>query len=194
MRTLALALLLCLPPVAASAGGSDDPAAVDHSAELERLTHELDRLATKGAWKGVERTYAKLVALGVELPASAHRLGGDAARSRGDATVAQRRYLKAERLEPSSTNEALDQYRSSYGVLEVRRVEATCIQLTPAERPFDPTHAAAIDHASEALSDSGAFRGLVPAGTYHVGRYPVTVEPGMKPVVVQRQAGDGDCS
>jgi len=199
---LALPVLALLVACAPARAGSQDPQAAAEPApsdgpalpaEAERLLHELDRLAAKGAWKGVERTYAKLLALGVQLPAAAHRTGGDAARSRGDATEAQRRYLKAERLEPTSTNEALDQYRSAYGVLEVRRVEATCISLTPAERPFDPSHAAAIDFAAEALSDTGAFRGLVPAGDYTVGSTSVSVEPGMRPVVVKRSAGDSDC-
>lgn len=195
-----LVLLVSTPSLAADSGTGGDGAEASTeaafepaSAEQERLLRELDRLARKGQWKGVERTWGKLVARGEALPASAYTTAGDAARQRGDATEAQRRYLKAERLAPESTNAALDQYRSDYGVLEVRRVEASCIRLEPGERPFDPTKAAAIDFAGGVLRETGAFRGLVPTGDYTVGGSPVTITPGMKPHVVQRTAGDSDC-
>ena len=180
-------LLVALPVLDTTAAHADE-------AEVERLLHELDRLTQKSHWKGVERLYARILEEKPKhVPARAHRAGGDAARQQGDATEAQRRYLRAERLEPSAEHEELDQYRTAYGVIEIRRVEATCITLTPAERPFDPTKAAAIDFATEALKDGGAFRGLVPVGRYTVGRYPVEITAGMKPNVVQRVPGDSDC-
>lgn len=187
--TLAASLVLGWTVLFGTGAASAEP-----TAEVDRLQHELDRLIAKGAWRGVERTYGKLVGLQPEQPARVHVAGGDAARQRGDATLAQRRYLKAARLDPEAPdNNVLAQYRTGYGVLEVRRVEASCIRLTPAQAPFDPTHAAAIRHAGEALSEQGAFRGLVPVGDYTVGSNAVTVVPGMKPVVVQRAPGDSDC-
>ena len=185
MRALTLIIAVALAGPALAGKAKD--------AESERLLHELDRLAQKGAWSGVERVFRKLRDAGGDLPASAWRTGGDAARQRGNATEAQRRYVKAERLEPESTNEALVQYRTAYGVLEVRRVEATCITLTPADNPFDPSKQAAITWAQDRLAEDGAFRGLVPIGTYTVGGHTVQITAGLKPHRVQRTPGDGDC-
>lgn len=181
MRILVLAALIATPAMAGKA-------------ERTRLLGELDRLAQKSHWKGVERIYAQLEAESGKLPASAHLIAGQAAAQRGDATLASRRYLRAERLEAGSAGDALPTYRTEYGQLQVRRVEATCIQLAPASRPFDPLKAAAVDVAAERLQSTGAFQGLVPIGTYTVGATTVEVLPGAKPVVVQRTRGDGDCS
>ena len=181
MRTLVLAALIATP---ALAGG----------AERTRLLGELDRLAQKSHWKGVERVYAQLEQQRGELPASAHVLAGQAAAQRGDATLASRRYLRAERTEIGSAGESLPVYRREYGQLHVRRVEATCIRLAPASRPFDPLKAAAVDVAAETLATTGTFQGLVPVGTYTVGTTQVEVQPGARPAVVQRTRGDSDCS
>ncbi|MFK7931006.1 MAG: hypothetical protein AB8H79_22665 [Myxococcota bacterium] len=184
MRTLPLFLMLCL----------SSSAIAGNKGEADRLTHELNRLAEKGAWKGVERTYIKLLAESKNLPAAAHITGANAAQQLGDATNASRRYLKAERVEPGSVGNSLNQYRTAYGRLHVRRVEATCIRLSPVERPFDPTHGSAIDFADKQLSELGTFNGLVPAGAYTIGPHEVTIVPGTKPTTVQRVVGDSDCS
>lgn len=178
-------LLLCLATPAAHAGSK---------AEADRLLHELERLAAKSAWKGVERTYAKLLAESRDLPASAHITAANAARQLGDATNASRRYLAAERVEAGSAGNTLAQYRTLYGRLHVQRVEATCITLNPAVRPFDPTLAEAIDFAARALAETGTFNGLVPAGSYTVGGQSVEVSPGPKPTKLRRAAGDSDCT
>lgn len=193
-RLLVLAgLLWCTVGVAAEPAAEAPVVEPRQSAEQDRLMSELGKLAKKGAWKGVERTWQKISALDIPAPAAAWRIAGDAARQRGDATAAHRRYLKAERIEPDSTTEAMAQYRASFGVLEVRRLDASCIQLEPAERPFDPTWSAAIDFASAELAETGRFRGLLPAGTYRVGPHTVEIAVSMKPKVVQRVAGDSDC-
>lgn len=181
---IALLLLLCAPLTAAAGG----------RAEADRLMMEMERLASKSAWKGVERTYTKLLSESKNLPAEAHLTAANAARQLGDATNASRRYLRAERVKPGSAGNSLAQYRTAYGRLAVRRVEATCVSLTAAVRPFDPTLAEAIRFAQDELSTTGAFDGLIPAGDYTVGPYAVTVLPGPKATKVQRRAGDSDCT
>lgn len=182
MRTLLLLTALLLP------------AAASASAEVQRLTGEMQRLATKGRWTAVERMYVEATTeVEGPVPVEVHMLGGQAAAQRGDATTAYRRLLLAERQQPGSTADELGLYRARYGRLHVLRVEATCITLVAQEPPFDPRQIAAVDFARQALSETGTFRGLLPVGTYVVGGATVQVSASTGPVVVQRIKGDSDC-
>ena len=85
VRILVLALaLLCAVPLA-HAGAGD--------AEYYRLRIELDKLASRNAWKGVDRMYNKMLKLDAQLAATDPLLGAQAASNRG-ATL-----LSLERLE-----------------------------------------------------------------------------------------------
>jgi hypothetical protein len=162
-------------------------------AEVERLLSEMDKLAQKGAWSGVERVWGEIQALQGEVPAESWLLAAQSAAQRGEAGDAYRRYLTAERMKPGITAGSMDQYRTDYGRLEVRRVEATCAVLAAAERPFEPQKALAVDRAAQVLAETGGFSGMVPAGAYLVAGQSVQVAAGAAPTVVQRRAGDGDC-
>ena len=102
-------------------------------------------------------------------------------------------YNPARRADSYSSGGALERYRTEYGRIDVRRVEADCIRLAPAERPFDPSKAAAITFAAEQLASTGAYQGLLPVGSYQVGPHRADIRSGAAPTTVQRIAGDGDC-
>lgn len=178
--SLAIVLLLATPALA-------------NEAEVERLTQEIVQRAAKGQWSGVERLYNELDSLEVPSPEVLY-LGAQAAAQGGDANTAHRRTIYAERAQPGVTQGAFERYVWEYGRLAVHRVDTSCITLVPAERPFDPLKAVAIEHAAKQLRETGTFFGLLPKGSYSLGPYELEIQGGPGEVVVWRGKGDSDCS
>jgi hypothetical protein len=167
---LALVGLALSPRVA---GAADDREALE--AEHVRLAEEMRMLASRNAWRGVEDSYEKLDALadrGVVLTVDDIWFGAQAARSLGDLSTAYARLKTAQAL---GTNDAIDQWvediESSYGPVELS-VDARyggSFALTPAEMPFDPEGRSAIEAAQESITETRAYRGLLPLGRYELG-------------------------
>jgi hypothetical protein len=182
---------------------AEDPAvpapelSAEARAEAFRLQEHLDKLAQRNAWSGVERDYQALLALGVQLPTHVHHLGADAARMRGDTWSAYQRLLIVLRAADaeSRADQEMRAIRESFGRFEVRRVEETGIELKPYAMPFLPDQRQSIAFAREQLLTTGQFDGMLPEGGYQLGRdYVFRVGSGpeaLKPVVIQRVAGDG---
>ena len=165
MRTLLFASLSTLLAVPAIAQAQDATAA-----EKERLLAEMERLAQKNQWAGVDKAYVKADALGGDLFFEAHVLGAQAAKNLGDPWNAVLRLRKAKTITYDADVVAeLQTLEANFGKVWITISGKKRPELTPEKMPFDPTQRASIDWARAQLSGAGAFRGMLPAGTYTVG-------------------------
>lgn len=162
----------------------------------EQLRGEMERMASRNAWGGVEDAWLEMVTLGVDIPVNLRMLAADSARIRGDAWAAYQRLGDVLRLATPEEAEAngvagqMQIYREGWGRVTVRRVEATPIALGVAAFPLMPEGRAAVDFATKQLKTTGGFDGLLPVGDYTVGPYPVAVKATLEPVLIQRILGD----
>lgn len=174
---LTLALLLTNP---ASAGKREN------EAEAKRLTQEMERLASRNHWTGVERNFITLSALaskGVDVPKYAYLLGASSAKSLGDAQSAYERLMAADRLgSDDDTQYGLAELYANYGWVELS-VAASWkdpLEIASLEPSFDPTFARTIELASKKLSSERSYVGLLPIGRYRVGHERFDVDGGPK--------------
>lgn len=161
-------------------------------AELVRLRERIDKLVARGAWAGVERVYGEMRAITPEVGPEVDWLGAEAARMEGDTWTAYQRLTVLLRDHPdhAEASARLRELREGYGRLTVRRVEATPIALTADVAPFAADQRASLDRAAKTLQETGGFDGMIPVGGYQLGGQPVTIAPGLQPVVVQRRIGE----
>lgn len=202
VRTAPFITLLLLVSSAATAGPKPkepktSPAeieAANASAEAERQRAMMEKRAQKNAWSGVEAAYKKLTELEVEFSADDHMIGADAARNVGDSWKAYQRLVLALKLdnERQDAHDTMRTYRESFGRLTIRRVEATGIEFSKVEPPFTPDARASVSYATTRLLESGGFDGMVPVGEYKLGDSDVLVVPGLKPLLIHREIGDGE--
>lgn len=189
MSLLLLGLLFSSAPVLA--GGQDA------LAERYRLETELDRHAGATRWKGVERTYQKLLELQVPLHTQAHYTAALAAESQGNVTQTWLRLERAIRHEnalelPPDENgfsiaatvpeevdlssEAVQAATQTYNSLNSRYGRATIsvakgrlpALIRMGAKPFGSTERGAITIGQQILAESGRFVGLLPVGKYMV--------------------------
>jgi hypothetical protein len=155
--------------------------AVDRSeAEHLRLSGELDQLSQRQLWSGVNRKFAELEKLGVELTYDDLLHGAHAARALGDMSAAYSRLKRASRLD--STKEVIDWLYAidmNYGSVELLRNPKKGDLLSAAEMPFDPDQRAAVDLAVATVADSGTFSGMLPRGAYTFAGQDFSVQPGI---------------
>ena len=148
------------------------------AAEQHRLTQELTKLAQRNAWTGVERTYGKLLEIGLPADPHAHYLGAKAAGQTGNVLEARRRLLQAvqagqgQAVLPGSAvalaQSDLDQISGRFSEVAIRAKKKHT--LTPVQVPFAPDERMAIEHAKAQLQQTGSFRGLLPMGAYTIGK------------------------
>jgi hypothetical protein len=159
---------------------TEDSAAVDAAlrhAEYIRLSQELEKLAQRNAWAGVERTYRQLVATGVAPTFDDFFIGAQGARAIGDVTSARQRLLAANALKED--REILDwlwEIDSNYGQVFLAADVGSC-EFRPEAMPFAVDHAAAVEFARQQIEKSGGFDGFLPQGKYYFGTYEVVVRP-----------------
>lgn len=169
-----VALAFCL----ATAGGAH----ADERSEAEhlRLSGELEQLAQRQLWSGVDRKFLDLEKLGVEPTYQDLLHGAHASRALGNMADAYARLRRASKLE--TTKEVLDWMYSidmHYGMVELVRTPKKGDVLTAGELPFDPDQRAAVELAAKAVADNGLFSGLLPAGAYVFCGQAFTVQPGI---------------
>lgn len=162
------------------------------TAEQHRLMQELTKLARRNAWTGVERTYRKLLEIGLPSSPDAHYLGAKAAGQTGDVLEVRRRLLQAiqagqgQTVLPGSTvalaQDDLEQISGRFGEVAIRAKKKHV--LAPVQMPFAPDERMAIEHARAQLQQKGSFRGLLPMGAYTLGK-------GAFEVVARQQARVG---
>jgi len=164
---IAVSLLLAPPALAASAD----------QAEYTRLSEEIERLAQKGAWSGVERSFQTCLELGLPLDHEDYVAGAHAARSRGDVEAARDRLRAAASLkENRAVIDWMWEIDTTYGQVALH-TEPGAHELTPAVMPFEPDRAKAVAFARAELAESGSFTGLLPLGDYTFGDTGFQVEP-----------------
>lgn len=178
-----LVLLICLlstPAVAADA----DPEAV--AAEQTRLQEELQKLASKNAWKGVERTYARILELQVALPVDVHLLAARSGQALGDTMSAYVRLQRAIAVDPyavgkdgplAEVHAQLRNIDENYGRVHLQVMPGKKATLERAEMPFATDQRNSIEHVQAVVAKNRVFRGYLPAGDYTVDGVAFTVEP-----------------
>jgi len=151
------------------------PAATpEDTAEAHRLLREMDKLAAKGAWAGVERSYESLRALeDVEVAVETHLLAASASRQRGDLTETWRRLNRVLELDGlhEDTHIQIATIEATYGEVSLKvhkkwRGEAP---LEARDLGFSPEHHTALEKARAALADRREYDGLLPLGRYSLG-------------------------
>lgn len=158
------------------------PAVADERAEAEhlRLSGELDQLSQRQLWSGVDRKFADLEKLGVELTYEDLLHGAYAARALGNINDAYQRLKRAAKLD--STKEVIDwlyAIDSNFGSVELVRNPKHADVLSIEAMPFDPDQRAAVEHAVAAVGENGLFSGLLPRGSYTFCGQPFQVQPGI---------------
>jgi len=179
MRSVLLAVmtLFCLGFAPAHAGGEGE------DAERYRLQAEMDRLARRNVWKGVERTYAELVELGGLTP-SDHMLGAQASQSRGEMLQAMQRFEAAVQVGEAAQAESdtpaedsplveakrtLEVFVSRYGKVDISVDKSRISMLVRIDgMPFSAQERESIVYARDHLVKDRSFQGLLPIGTYMI--------------------------
>lgn len=204
MVTLLLTVALALaakpaaadePAVASGVAASDAPAPQQAAAKAryDQLEAEMEKMAARNVWNGVEEAWLEMQGLGVEIPVDVRLLAADAARNRGDAWGAYQRLADVLRMAPETEGVTgqMRVFREEWGRVTVRRVEATAIALEAPVQPLMPEGRQAVAFAAKQLSKTGGFDGMLPVGDYVIGPYAITVKAGLDPIIVQRVVGDG---
>lgn len=180
MKSCWLVLLLLAAPVWAGeeAGPPVDPAVL--AAEHQRLADEMEQLARRQLWPGVELKYQECVALGVELSFDELRNGALAARGLGNMQAAYDRLREAARVR--ADKEIVDwlwSIDSLYGHVDLQTTPPRSAELTVESLPFAPDQRAAVDYAVAYMREHGVFKGLLPRGRYTLNGRTFEVDPGV---------------
>ena len=167
-------LALALQPGSASAKDAVE-------AEHERLSDEIEKLAQRQVWSGVERKFEELEGLeSVQLTFDDLLHGAHAARELGDVAAAYERLKHAAKVE--GTKEVVDwlwDIDQNYGFVELVSVPPRSAVLQAELMPFDPNARKAVDAAIESARQDGIFVGMLPKGSYEFAAQPFRVEPGV---------------
>ncbi len=139
----------------------------DKLAESMRLVEEMNKLAGRNAWAGVERNYDKLVALKIELSFDVHYMGAQSARYLGKTWEVYERLERAKAIDPQeeivSSMKAID---LAYGRVDITGNPRKITGLTRAAMPFAPDERKSIEWAKTVVLETGSFYGMLPAGQY----------------------------
>lgn len=140
-------------------------------AEHRQISEEMDRLASRNAWSGVERNFKQLLELqesGEVITYAEWYLGAQAARALGDMGSCRDRLAQAVRIEGKEEDIAwLEQIDKAYGPANLRSVDKDSIPtLSIAAMPFAADQRAALEYAQKTLADKRNFNGLLPPGDY----------------------------
>ncbi len=175
---------------ASAADATTELSAVQTRAEYVRLEQELEKLASRNAWSGVERTYTSLVATGLPLSFQDHLYGAQSARTVGDVTSARARLLVANGLQED--REVLDwlwEIDSNYGVVYLAG-DPGMVALEAEQMPFEPDAASAVTFAQSRIEEGGLFEGYLPQGNYTFGTQEVKVQPRVQATRIDLRTDD----
>ncbi len=201
MRFLLIALFMLLSLLASAPSSAGE----DVNAERYRLQAEMDRLARRNVWQGVERTYGELIALGVPLTTNDHLLGAQASQSRGEMLQAMERFKSAvaagEAVEASEdaaggepttdgaaqeaadtplaeAKRTLEVFTSRYGKVDITVDKSRIAMLVRTDgMPFSAQERESIVYAREHVVKGKAFKGLLPIGNYMIDGEKFEVSP-----------------
>lgn len=140
-------------------------------AEHRRLSEEMNRLASRGAWQGVDSRFIELMELekkGERLTYDEWFLGAQSAQNLGKMAACRQRLEGAIAQDPKDEATSwLTAIDASYGPVNLRSLDKESeAVLTAKAMPFVPDQRMAIEYAQSKLSQGRTFRGLLPAGSY----------------------------
>lgn len=139
-------------------------------AEKFRLIEEMNKLAGKNAWAGVERSYIALQALKVDLPFETHYLGAQSARYLGKTWEVHQRLEAARALEAKEEIvQSLAGIEATYGRVKIEGDIRRPAALARPDMPFAPDERKSVEWAQEVMANTGSFEGMLPAGSYKIG-------------------------
>ena len=177
-RLLILSILvLCLP----------SPAAAQEAvvvAEQERLQKELQVLAGREAWDGVERIYHQLLVLeaqGAQVTYAEHMIGAQAAQQRGDvASTMERLDAALVQWDTELARNWLADINNNFGQITITMPQRSRTERTlqSQEMPFEPERRFAIGFAQRQLESEARFEGYLPVGVYEIGSRTFSVTAG----------------
>jgi hypothetical protein len=173
---VALALALGLALLGSGRAAADEV----NDAEHDRIADEMEKLAQRQIWSGVERKYEDLVKLNCKLTEEDYLHGAYAARELGDVMAAYARLKAAAKI--NGTKEIVDwlwDIDNNYGQVELVSVPARSAVLDGGELPFDPNKRKAVEAAIKSSKIDGIFVGMLPKGEYSFAGQRFTVEPGI---------------
>lgn len=168
--SLALAFLLSLPAFA------DDRQAAEHT----RISGDIEQLAERQVWSGVEKKFLELEKAEITPTYADLMHGAYAARALGDMSLAYGRLKRAAKLD--STKEVIDWLYAidmNYGSVELAATPPRNIALEIESLPFDPDQRVAVEKAVEVVASKGGYVGLLPRGAYIFAGQSFKVEPGL---------------
>ena len=182
MLVLFLVLSIALAEDVVPENPADDPAVM---AEYYRLHDEMQKLAKRQVWSGVNRYYEEMEALGVPLDYHDYVAGALAARHEGEVMVAYDRLQAAARID--GTREVIEWLWSidtAYGrvTLATQPLEPSTLEVT--QLPMLPDQRAAVEAAIRQVDETGAYDGMLPEGDYTFAGQLFTVTPGPKEVSI----------
>jgi len=162
LRTLLLISLL---------GGAPAWSGTHEEGELSRIIDDLESLAERQVWNGVDRRYEQIMALeGVTVPREIHLTAAHAARSMGDMHAT---YLRLERAAKQQRTEEIDAWmreiQEDYARVELVLEPARSVELEAEAMPFAPDQRQQVERAIEAMKQDGYFLGMLPEGSYFMG-------------------------
>jgi hypothetical protein len=169
--TLLLSLLLFVGPSHATDFGE---------AEHIRLSEDLEQLASRQLWPGVEKKFLELQKLGVEMTYEDLLHGAWAARALGNTQAAYDRLKMAAKIK--GTREVVDwlfTIDANYGLVELLASPPRGVSLEVPEMPFDPDQRICVETAMDHVKKEGTFKGLLPKGNYTFAGQNFTVQPGL---------------
>lgn len=186
------ALVAVLSACVAPAAVAQDATA---AAERYRLEQEIERLAQRNAWAGVETKYQELLDLRLETSYAVHMLGAQAARSLGKTWETRQRLELARSVEENA--EAVDNIAlidATYGRVRLKGNPRWTVRFSRPAMPFAPDERKSVEYAVFVLENGGSFEGMLPIGEYMLGgddtrdQRTITVEPGesWQEVVIER--------
>ena len=191
MRSMSLVpLVACVAPATAHAISK-----VEAIAEHTRLSEEMVRLAKRGHWRGVDRSYRAIASLGnkgVDLSFDDHYLGAQAARELGNVTLVYRRLIGANAVTKNSdASNWLADIRRQYGEVDLiipSRYKGEA-NLSVAMMPLQPDQRSTIGMAQVRIAEGLSYGGLLPGGEYTFGVHTFVVTPGGDTIVLQVSKG-----
>ena len=137
-------------------------------AELERYVEDMNTLAERQTWPGVERSYEKILELeDVEIPREVHLTAASSARALGDMAAVLDRLKRAQAIKPNDEVGAwISSIEEDFAPVELRSVPPRELLLVPGTMPFEPDKRGAVELAALRLTEDGEFIGLLPVGVY----------------------------
>ena len=187
-RGLAVLLLLALAMSGLGAGpvalGQTTDAAPkvltpEQQAEAQRLSDDMEKLAKRQVWSGVEKKYKELVATGADVALEDHLYGAYAARELGDVEAAYVRLQAA--AHKGGSKEIVDwlwDIDHNYGTVSLSMVPPRSCELAVAEMPLDPNQRKAVEAAMRATHSDCKYEGMLPRGDYQFAGMAFKAEPG----------------